>query len=186
MEDKEKRYCYNCDKKVEFKTSKSVDTFNVKNCEVEAEVKHIFCKDCGEELYDADIERENTIRIYDAYKQKNGLLTSEQIKRIRDIHHLSQKKLADLLRTGEKTITRYENGAIQDPSYDLLLRILQNENGYYLLNHINDDNFESIKFESEYRCTNSSVVSNSAYLIGGFAKHTFKEFNNEKSKRCVC
>jgi len=111
---------------------------------VEAEVKHIFCKDCGEELYDTDIERENTIRINDAYKQKNGLLTSEQIKRIREKHHLSQKKLADLLRTGEKTITRYENGAIQDPSYDLLLRILQNENGYYLLNHIYDG---SIKFE---------------------------------------
>ena len=37
----------------------------------------------NEEIFDRQLEIENDIRLYDIYKEKTGLLTSNDIKRIR-------------------------------------------------------------------------------------------------------
>ena len=55
------------------------------------------------------------------------MLTSQDLKIIREKYSLSQVSFSKLLGFGEKTITRYENGAIQDISHDLLIRLMQKE-----------------------------------------------------------
>ena len=46
-----------------------------------------------------------------------------QIRNLRKIYNLTQKELSDLLGFGDVTLSRYENGALQDETHDTLLRL---------------------------------------------------------------
>ena len=92
--------------------------------EVEAPSYHLVCKKCGTWLSSLEVERENCIIIYNAYKKKVGLLTTYEIKEIRAKRKMSQRQLARFLDIGEKDITRYENGSIQTRSIDNMIRLV--------------------------------------------------------------
>lgn len=62
----------------------------------------------------------------DAYRTKNNLLTSIEIKQIRDKYKVTQAELSFLLGLGEVTITRYETKQIQEVSNDNMLREINN------------------------------------------------------------
>ena len=51
--------------------------------------------------------QENDIRLKDAYRESEGLLTSEEIIAIREKYGISQSDLCKLLGWGGKTIIRY-------------------------------------------------------------------------------
>lgn len=75
----------------------------------------------------ARVMDENLMRARDAYRRKKGLLTSTDIACIRSTYGLSQSDLAALFNWGEVTVTRYESKAIQDETYDHMMRsILEN------------------------------------------------------------
>ena len=76
----------------------------------------------GEELYHRETEIENYIKLYDIYKQKSGLLTTTDLKELRNIYNLSQKELADKIGIEEQEIYKYENGSIQSKEIDRLIR----------------------------------------------------------------
>ena len=63
--------------------------------------------------------------MYDEYKKRVGLLTSKEIIAIRKKLNLTQEGLARIMGCGLKTITRYENGAIQDKVFDNFIRCLE-------------------------------------------------------------
>jgi transcriptional regulator with XRE-family HTH domain len=75
------------------------------------------------------------------------LLTGKEIRSFRDQYSLTAVELADLLGAGEKTITRYENGAIQDPVYEKILRSFQNADAFYLYLIQNKKTIEPILFQ---------------------------------------
>ena len=91
---------------------------------------HLVCKKCGAWLSSNEIERENDIFIYDAYKKKVGLLTTSEIKEIRAKRGMSQRQLARFLDIGEKDITRYENGSVQTRSIDNMIRLVGDDAAY--------------------------------------------------------
>ena len=91
---------------------------------------HLACKKCGAWLSSNEIERENDIFIYDAYKKKVGLLTTSEIKEIRAKRGMSQRQLARFLDIGEKDITRYENGSVQARSIDNMIRLVGDDAAY--------------------------------------------------------
>lgn len=62
----------------------------------------------------------------DAYRIKNNLLTSAEIKQIRNKYQVTQSELSFLLGLGEITITRYETKQIQEISNDNLLKEINN------------------------------------------------------------
>lgn len=128
-----KVYCINCDGMVDYVVMESTKTFEVRNVQVEATVKEARCKQCGELLYVREIEIENDISIYDAYKKKVGLLTSKEIIAIRKKRGMSQRQLARFLNIGEKDITRYENGAIQTRSIDQFIKAIGDDICYLFL-----------------------------------------------------
>ncbi len=74
----------------------------------------------------------NLINSLDEYRKKNDLLTSREIKQIREKYHLIQSEMAYLLNLGEITITRYETKQIQDTSIDNMLKEL-NDNPLFVL-----------------------------------------------------
>lgn len=102
------------------------------------------CDNCDLYFSDGEITDNNLLKARDEYRRQHNLLTSYEIKGIRDKYRLSQSDLALILGWGEITITRYETKEIQNENYDLILREI-NDNpyklyDYYLLNKSSFDN----------------------------------------------
>ena len=69
----------------------------------------------------------NLMNARNAYRKMHGLLTSDEIIAIRQLYGLSQVDLARLMGWGEVTISRYESKAIQDDSYDSMLKLVRDD-----------------------------------------------------------
>lgn len=120
-------YCENCDDDVDYNTFEVELSCKVKGVDIKYNFICSRCKRCGGPVYPVSICRENCIRRNDAYKRKVGLLTTEEIIAIRKRNHLTQTQLAERIGCGEKTIARYESGAIQDRIFDNMIRLIDKE-----------------------------------------------------------
>ena len=119
-----KKYCLSCNHEVEYLQEQCFTVVQVKDTEVHATLSVLTCKECGHEIYDRANEVKNDITVYDEYKKQHKLLTSQEIIQLRKKYDISQETLAKLLGFGLKTITRYENGSIQDEAHDIALRLV--------------------------------------------------------------
>ncbi|MDY3829757.1 MAG: hypothetical protein SOZ65_02340 [Erysipelotrichaceae bacterium] len=75
----------------------------------------------NDEVYFKSIEKENKLRLIDGYKRLKGLLSSIDIREIRNKYDLTQKEYSYCLGLGEVTIHRYEKGAVQSYSDNQLM-----------------------------------------------------------------
>ena len=106
-----------------------------KNSKLEYEALYWYC-DATDELYMDEWQmKENDICLKDAYRKKEGLLTSSQIRDIRAKYGISQGDLCLLLGWGGKTITRYESHQVQDKAHDTILKKIGNDPEWFLSLH---------------------------------------------------
>ena len=84
------------------------------------------CESCGEEIVDTKCMKESGRKIRDFYRKVDGLLTSDEIKRIRKFKlGLTQDDASKLIGGGPKSFCKYENcEVIQSEAVDNLLRVL--------------------------------------------------------------
>lgn len=100
---------------------------NIKNQIVEFPETYYVCTNADveeNEFVPSNILDQNLLNARNAYRIKNGLLTSYEIVKIRGKYELSQIEMAQLLGWGEATISRYESKQIQDDTYDKILRLI--------------------------------------------------------------
>ena len=128
----EKRICSCCMEEHEVKTVLVMNHATFKNCAVDYEATYLFCE-LAEELYmDEQQIQDNDIRLKDAYRKKEGLLTSSDIIGIRAKYGISQSDLCKLLGWGGKTITRYESHQVQDKAHDTILKKIGQDPEWFL------------------------------------------------------
>ena len=128
----EKKTCSCCMEEHEVKTVLVMDQATFKNSTVDYEASYFFCE-LAEELYmDEQQMQDNDIRLKDAYREKEGLLTSAQIGEIRAKYGISQSDLCLLLGWGGKTITRYESHQVQDKAHDTILKKINQDPEWFL------------------------------------------------------
>ncbi|MFI3169895.1 MAG: type II toxin-antitoxin system MqsA family antitoxin [Faecalibacterium sp.] len=123
-------YCPCCDQLVATKIIEKNEIFTVKGKEIEIVSQIATCVICGEELFDEHLDGANIVRAYDKYKQEMNLLSAQEICEIRKKYSLSQALFAKILGLGEKTITRYENGAIQDVAQNNLILLMRTPSNF--------------------------------------------------------
>lgn len=169
-----KAFCMNCDEEKGYRVIESVKDFAVKDTVVKAKVFECFCNDCGYKLFVYEYEKKNQISIYDAYKEKMGLMTSVEIIQLRKKYGLSQRALANIIQCGEKNIARYENGAIQDQSINLLLKLVDRFPEYFGLTPKDDVYHANSELKTTYNEStepkyNNSIVG-SPFSTGGIVK----------------
>ncbi len=91
---------------------------------------HLGCPTCGEvvlRLEDAQRLREAAIA---QYRTAHRLFAGHEIRALRDHHGLTQGELAQLLRLGANTLSRWESGRnVQSASMDVLLHLLRDVPG---------------------------------------------------------
>lgn len=102
--------CPLCDKTHEVEERKRFATIILKGEEVTYEERFYFCANADtdeNEFETGSMTNANLLNARNAYRVKNGLLTSDEIVAIRENYGLSQVDLARLLGWGEATISRY-------------------------------------------------------------------------------
>lgn len=101
------------------------DDFKYGNSTIHVEDLECFeCKSCGADPVFKDQIRRNHLRVADAKRISDGLLTGEKIKTIRADLGLSQSDAALLFGGGANAFSKYERGdVIQSKPMDKLLRL---------------------------------------------------------------
>jgi len=115
----------------EMKENRSKLTFPVNGEEIEVlELPHLQCHKCNEivlRLDESKLLREQALNVY---RQKYGLLPADEIRRLRERLDLTQGELAELLRLGVNTISRWESDRnVQTAAMDVLLRLVRDVPG---------------------------------------------------------
>ena len=116
-----------------------MEVYKVKGEKIEILATVRQCKECGEILFDPELDDKNIRAAYTVYKDKHGLLTTDEIISIRKRLNLPQASLALLIGCTQATVARYEKGALQDEAYDNLLRMLENPDNVENLMHRHRD-----------------------------------------------
>ncbi|MBO4325707.1 MAG: DUF4065 domain-containing protein [Clostridia bacterium] len=116
----------------EVKTVRIREQATFKNRKVSYDALSLYC-DAADELYvDEELLQENDIKLKDAYRREEGLLTSAEIIAIRAKYGITQSDLCTLLGWGGKTITRYESHQVQDRAHDTILKKIDNDPEWFL------------------------------------------------------
>jgi len=100
------------------------ETLQVREDEIEINSCIRICE-CGNELFDEELEEDNLSRAYDLYRMKHSIIAISEIREIRERYALSQRTLGKILGWGEVTIHRYETGAVPDASHNKMLLLLK-------------------------------------------------------------
>ncbi len=114
-------HCPNCENDRASRPEERAERFDVRGETVTLKVPSWICTKCGESVVDPDFG-DPAERAMDAYRERRGLLSSAEIRRIREQWSLSQVAFATLLGMSPATINRYEKGALQQEKEDELLR----------------------------------------------------------------
>ncbi len=119
--------CPLCNKVHSLEERKRITQSIVKDVIVDYEQVYYCCPLSDEdenEFIPAGVMDENLLKARNAYRAIKGLLTSDDISRIRILYGLTQSDFAALLGWGEVTVTRYESKSIQDETYDNTMRMV--------------------------------------------------------------
>jgi len=120
-----KEICSICEKESQVKAIKKKDTINVRGELIDVEYEVLKCDECGEEYMNTETTHDPFLYAYAIYRKKNNMLQPEEIKEIRKKYGLTQGELSSLLGLGGATLSRYENGALQDKTHDNQLKLLR-------------------------------------------------------------
>lgn len=130
-----KRDCPICNKIHPVEVRKRSTQSLVKNELVDYDEIYYICKVSNEEeneFVPTEVMDSNLLKARDSYRKSKGLLTSEDIVKIREFYGLSQNDFSSILGWGDVTITRYESKSIQDETYDKIMR-MSYENPMFIL-----------------------------------------------------
>jgi putative zinc finger/helix-turn-helix YgiT family protein len=116
--------CPNCEKETELESVSTVESFEVKGDTIPVEVKYFQCLDCHERFDDPKSEQDPLELVYREYRRRHGMLQPEEIKDFRKKYGLTQNELSLILGWGGATLSRYENGALQDETHEKTLRLV--------------------------------------------------------------
>ena len=129
----EKCLCVCCMEIHEVKTVLVREKVTFKRRKVDYDALYQYCDNSDELYMDERQIQENDIRLKNAYRKKEGLLTSDEICAIRAKYNISQKDLCTLLGWGGKTITRYESHQVQDKAHDTILKKIDEDPEWFLI-----------------------------------------------------
>lgn len=184
------KYCDSCQKMVVTRILNTNETYEIFGEKIDVDAKVRTCLECGEQLYDEELDNVTLVNAYNIYRQRHKLLTAEEIRQIREQYGLSQRGFSKLLNWGDKTIHRYENGSLQDKAHNSLLIFLrdpQNMREYLSNNETGIDAVQKERLEKklddlepEIERNNNDRFISSYFLKKPSIENGYKVFDFEK------
>jgi len=118
-----KGFCPSCEKETELVHIQGIEEINVKGEMIPVEIDRFKCTECGEEFDNPTPAYDPLMAAYREYRHRKGMVEPAQIRGFREKYGLNQKELSDLLGFGGATLSRYENGTLQDEAHDTILKL---------------------------------------------------------------
>ena len=125
MKINQKIYCPNCGDRIECKIVPYSKTIVVRGELFKVHGDNFLCPQCGMEFIDFEASKDPLAEAFDLYRKKHHMMKPEEIRQLRNSYGLTQQELADLLDLSRITLSRYENGALQDIIHDEKLKVLR-------------------------------------------------------------
>lgn len=119
--------------------------------------KEAHCEECGAEIFLPEIHDDNLKALYDAFREKNDIVSLEIIRAIPDKYAIGKRPLSLLLGWGEQTFSRYFEGDIPTQQYSKTLQeIYQNPHYFSEILEKNKENLRSTKaYEKSKKAVNT-------------------------------
>lgn len=140
---KELKDCPMCESEGTLKKVYGNITVSVRGLEIEVKSVQLVCSHC-DSVFESP-EKDPLEEAYRKYREKNNWMQPEDIKKLRERYRLSQHEFADILGFGKATLSRYENGALQDNSSETLLEMAKDPSN--LIRHLTVN--KAIKIEDK-------------------------------------
>lgn len=121
-----KGLCPSCEKHTELKYFATKEELNIKNELIEVAVEYYKCLECEKEFEDPSSNKDPLEKAYREYRKRLNMVQPEEIRSLRKHYGLTQRELSRLIGWGGATLSRYENGALQDKTHDNFLQLLKN------------------------------------------------------------
>lgn len=188
---KEQMYCSICDKEHELELRESDSILEIKGEEIKYKEIYYCCTNTEKNncFTINNMMSENILRAKDNYRKKHNLLTSKEIKEIRNFFELTQAEFSIILGLGEITITRYETKQIQDTSIDKLIKFVR-DNPIVLLDYLEDkkdkfskERYSQIKESIKNKIKNNSYSDNFKIQL---LKYKYIEFDKKSDENGNC
>jgi putative zinc finger/helix-turn-helix YgiT family protein len=170
-----KGYCESCRKEFFAPLEEITKKLMIRGKELQVIVHEARCPICGEFLDNEKNDKENDILIFDAYKATQNLMTSTDLFEMRKRKGLTQTQLAEKLHLGAKDVARYENGAIQNASVDLLLKIEASDAGSQIIDFV-----DSGGNPDEYSFSSSLLSDITSEIMSSYVQTCFHHMQPKK------
>lgn len=123
-------YCPNCNETKELAIMNKKETYPVRGEDVTIDARVAVCETCGTEVFVREIDFENLEKAYRIYRDRHGIVLTNEIRSLRKKTGLSQREFAKRLGWSPATVNRYENGALPSPAHNAVLRRLMEPEGF--------------------------------------------------------
>ncbi len=117
-----KAICPHCEATRDVETVDTKEIIEIKGERIEIPVKYYKCLTCGEDFDDPKADSDPLEGAYAEYRSRHGMVQPSDLRAFRKKHGLTQNELGRLLGWGPVTLSRYENGALQDEAHDKEVR----------------------------------------------------------------
>lgn len=118
-----KGICPACEKETELNFISRDENISVRGENISIHVEYLKCLECESEFNDPNSTYDALEAAYREYRARHSMVQPETIKNFRERFGLTQTELANLLGLGGATLSRYENGALQDDAHDTLITL---------------------------------------------------------------
>jgi putative zinc finger/helix-turn-helix YgiT family protein len=103
---------------------KMEEDIDVRGEKIHVEYDSYRCNSCEEILMESTPENDPLNIAYRRYRENHNMLQPEEIRDIRKKYGITQSELARVMGLGDTTLSRYENGGLQDKAYDSQLKLI--------------------------------------------------------------
>jgi len=115
-------FCPICEEECNVQVIQQDEPVTVRGEKYMAIARYYRCAECGEEFETSGSPFDPLADAYNQYRKQYKMLSPEKIRSFRHEYELTQKELSELLGWGAVTLSRYENGSLQDFSHDRQLQ----------------------------------------------------------------
>lgn len=150
MNRKEKCFCPNCKKFVEYTTVNCIQEGTIKKQTYKYNGKLAKCKKCKNLLFVPKINDENIESLYKVYREKNNIVPLDIVIDLPHKYNIGKRPLSHLLNWGELTYSRFMGGDVPSKKYSDMIINLYNDPQYF--NKILEENKSNIENVTYKKC----------------------------------
>lgn len=126
----EKTFCEVCRMDVTFSLESVMERATLRGSEYVYLCKKAVCNSCKNEVFVPEVEDYNLKALYDAYRERNHIISLEHILEIPTKCDVDKHAISLLLGWPENTFLRYSQGDIPSKQHSDILRKIYNKPGH--------------------------------------------------------